>query len=229
MKKLIYLLILVITLSASKCLVDLPPVVDLLATVNITTIEGFNSTIYMGGIFHKSSMVVGFDHQYDTCYLTVTNHSPDVPQTFYKNPIEPDFPSLSLSKGLYSFYAATNENPLLIDFTKSFIAYSQPDSVRAGQEYNLELQEEVKQAVVLVDVSTVEGTPQIEIGLTRVPMKREGDFWYAYTLNPGAVYGVVGGVTIVKGFPFKQGEHYVWIAVKGHITTKDGFTHITYL
>jgi len=228
MRKLMMLIAVAVLLVLAGC--PKPPDVpeEPNALVNISTVEGFNTTTYMGSLMQKSSMVDGFDHQYDTCYLTVTNQG-STQQTFYKNPDAPEFLGISLSKGLYSFYVDSNEDALLIDFHKAFIAYSQPDSVRSGQTYNLELNEEVDQACVLVDVATVDGTPTITVGQVTIPMRRQGNFWYAYTLGPGSINAVIGGTDVIQGFPFKQGEYYVWSAVKGNITTKDGFTHITYL
>ncbi len=198
------------------------------AIVHITTVEGFKTTVYMGGIIQKSSIVPGFEHQYDTCYLTINNQT-SADQNFQKSIIGPVFMDVSLSKGIFSFYMVTNEDPLLIDFDKSFVAYSQPDSVRAGEIYTLTLQEEVQQALVLVDANTVDEAPEIEIGLTKLTMQRQGDFWYAYVLNPGALYAKIDGTDVIKGFPFKQGDIYVWSAVKGNIITEDGFTQIIYI
>ena len=187
--------------------------------VNVTVSDNF-TTVNSG--FIKASIVTGFEHQYDSVELTVTNRANGL-QYFYNNTV-PIFNNISLSVGNYGFYMDTPE-PDSIQSFMSFIAFRLDNAITSGDN-DIVLDASSEQALILVERSTVDGAPTIQVGQGLAIMSISTDYYYAYVLDDCLItYSISGSNTILPVTIVKE-KIYLFSAGRGNIGITDPFIEV---
>jgi hypothetical protein len=209
-----FLIILAVSLSflAVKCETDSPK-------VSVAVKETFMEV----GFVKAASLVSGFDHQYDSVRLLVTNETNGLQYT-YKNS-KPIFNNISLSAGKYGFFIDTPD-PKPIQHFMSFIGYKNDNTIIKGANTIL-ISIESKQGLILVDKTSVTAAPTITINGTPGIMSVSTNYYYAYVV-PGAVTlsYQIGGTPIQMPVTVVAQKIYVLSASTGSINVNDPFIQV---
>ena len=106
MKKILFYSIIIALGFIYSCKI---PTGDQKASVTIIAKEGFTKRFERGPLFKKSSNVPGFEHQYDSCFLLITNENTG-DQDILIRIGEPVFDNIALSVGSYNFFMYTKRS-----------------------------------------------------------------------------------------------------------------------
>jgi len=187
------------------------------------------NTVVETGFIKAASIVANFDHQYDTCKLTVTRQV-DVPgsqssQYFYEKFGEPVFNNISLSQGTYGFYIASIDADTISSFME-FIAYNNSVSIVNGPNTVLLDNTESSQALILVDKTSVDGAPSIQVGSSTGIMSVSTDHYYAYVKSNAILQYSIGGNQQQLPVNITKQKIYLLSASQGDISITDPYVDI---
>jgi hypothetical protein len=206
-----FLIILFVSLSflAVKCETE--------SQVNVTVKETFMQV----GFVKAASIVSGFDHQYDSVRLLVTNETNGLQYTY--NNTKPTFNNISLSAGKYGFFVDTPD-PKPVQRFMSFVGYKNNNTIVKGAN-TIAISIESKQGLILVDKSSVTAAPTITVNGTLGLMSIAPNYYYAYVMPGETVLSYqVGATPIQMPVTIAAQKIYVLSASTGNININDPFT-----
>ena len=213
----------IIIALAFICNCQSPPTSDS-PIVRVTVKENFNQRINRGAVFQKISMVAGFEHQYDSCFLLVSNETSGG-QFKLVDLQGPEFGNVALSVGPHNFAAYTNESDTISHFME-FSAHS-------GLSYDIKpgindivLTQESKQGLILIDTTGIESVPSIKAGNSIGIMSTYGPYYYSYVKGISLITFTSDGSQKQKTVPYLKEWIQTYIPATGNIRVTDSFGNV---
>jgi hypothetical protein len=183
------------------------------------TVNTANNFVRVGIV--QTSIVAGFQHQYDSCHLVITNQANNIQYIFDAK--SPAFNNIPLSKGDYNIFMDTPEAPA-ISYYMAFVGYINKSITSGANTVTIPI--ESKQALILVEKSTVDAVPSVTVnGVTGI-MSIAPSHYYAYVKGNAVVSYKVGGKDAQMPIATVAQKIYLLSASLGNINVNDPFIQV---
>jgi hypothetical protein len=176
------------------------------------------------GIFRQIGLVSDFQHVYDSIDVTATRVA-DGRQYFFKNAKTPAL-EIPVGAGTYNIFIATKGDPKALESYLFFTAVKN-DIVSAKLPTEVVIPAETKQALILVQKSSVDGAPTIQVDATSGIMSISANYYYAYVKGTTAVITYKqNAIQSQMQVTIKAANIYVLSAAKAKINIAEPFTNL---
>jgi hypothetical protein len=174
-------------------------------------------------LFTNISLVADFDHVYDSIYVIATRA--DGKQYFFDNAKKPQL-ELPLGAGTYNIFMHTFGDPAPIEPFMYFNGYKD-NIVAAKTPSEVMLPATTAQSLVLVQKSSVDAVPSIQVNGTIGIMSISVNYYYAYVKGDMALIQYKqGGINSEMQVPLVKENIYILTAAKAKVNSSDPFLKV---
>jgi hypothetical protein len=170
--------------------------------------------------FINAGLVVGFEHVYDSCHFSATNTATN--KQFFQDSRTPNM-VIGLSEGPYNFVLYTPD-PDSIQSYLAFFAIAEKTIIKGSNTVTLTATS--KQSLILVDKSSVNGSPAVKVGTNIGVMSMYGNYYYAYVLGPFQLGYKVGTESFTLSVNAVKEKIYLFTASSLGTSINDPFKEV---